>query len=125
MSPRYEPRRIADNSGVPWRTTPGGLRVVDLADVTPKPEEPVDDLDAKGYPILDAYVANESQWAIWCRYCCCWHYHGKSAGHRAEHCHKEDSPYMKTGYILRPIGKPIPRYKNGKPRPLEQEDGEG
>ena len=96
MSPRYEPRRIAANRGVPWRPTSGGLRIVDLADVTPKPKEPVDELDENGYPVLDAYERNDGYGlAVWCRYCRKWHVHGHGAGHRAEHCHKEDSPYLK------------------------------
>ena len=80
----------------------------------------VDELDENGYPILDAYERNDGYGlAVWCRCCRRWHVHGHGAGHRVEHCHREDSPYMKTGYVLRPIGKPVPTFNNGRPRPPE------
>lgn len=36
---------------------------------------------------------------FWCRYCNKWHQHGQGDGHRSAHCW--DSPYSKTGYILK------------------------
>ena len=120
MNRRYKPRRIADNSGVPWTITSGGLRTVNLADVTPKSKETGDEIDAQGFPILDAYDRLDGYGlAVWCRYCRKWHVHGHGSGHRVEHCHIEDSPYRKTGYILRPIWKPVPTFKNGNPKPPE------
>ena len=120
MNRRYNPQRIADNSGIPWRTTPEGLRVVDMPDVPSKAKEPEEERDAKGYPNLDAYKRPAGcGLSIRCRFCLRWHYHGHGAGHRLAHCHREDSPYHRSGYKLKPIGKPIPKYKNGKSRPPE------
>lgn len=82
--------------------------------------QPEEETDAKGYSILDAFDRLDGAGLmVWCRYCAKWHVPGHGAGHRGEHCHKEDSPYLKTGYILRPVGKPVPIYRNGKPRPPE------
>lgn len=59
--------------------------------------------------LLPAYIASESQWAIWCPACGCLHYHGPSPGHRTPHC----TPGVGTnacikGYFLVPTGKPLP-----------------
>jgi len=60
--------------------------------------------------------------AVWCRYCRYWHLHGDGAGHRVAICFSvAGSLYNETGYILRPVGKPIPRYKKGKPKPPDEE----
>ena len=118
MNKRYQPRRVPDNSDIPWETSPSGLRTVLLADVTPRSKEG-DEIDREGYPILDAYIANYCQWAVWCKFEKKWHYHGKAPGHRVAHCIKEDSPYHRTGYVLRETGLPMPRFKNGRPKPPE------
>lgn len=69
-------------------------------------------------PVLDAYDRNDGHGlAVWCRYCLKWHVHGHGAGDRAANCHVEDSPYIKTGYVLKPIGRPVPTYKNERPKP--------
>lgn len=82
MNIRYKPRRQTDTSNIPWVKTPGGLQVVDLADVP---------------PVLDAYNrADDNGLAVWCIFCKRWHCHGVGEDHRAAHCHVEDSPYIRT-----------------------------
>ena len=102
-------KRQPNNNAVPWKSSPGGLQVVDMADVP---------------PILDAYDRPDGHGlAVWSMYCRKWHVHGHGGGDRAAHCHVEDSPYIKSGYVLRPIGKPVPTFKNGKYKPPEVEQG--
>ena len=71
-------------------------------------------------PFLDAYDRKDGNGlAVWCRYCRRWHAHGHGRGNRAAHCHVGDSPYIKTGYLLKPIGMPVPTFKNGRLKPLD------
>ena len=71
-------------------------------------------------PVLEAYDRHDGcGYAVWCRHCKVWHYHGHGEGHRVAHCHDPESPYHRPGYTLRPIGKTVPTYKNGRPRPPE------
>ena len=37
---------------------------------------------------------------FWCPFCKHQHFHGEGEGHRSAHC-SEDSPFDKTGYILK------------------------
>jgi hypothetical protein len=37
---------------------------------------------------------------VWCHYCVRFHQHGAGYGHRAAHCRRDDSPYLRTGYVL-------------------------
>jgi len=60
-------------------------------------------------PLLPAYIASGSQWAIWCPVCGHLHFHGKAPGHREPHC----SPGVRVGrhiegYYLIPTGEPLP-----------------
>lgn len=41
---------------------------------------------------------------FWCIYCNRNHLHGRGEGHRIAHCCNEDSPYLKSGYILKVEG---------------------
>jgi hypothetical protein len=53
---------------------------------------------------------------VWCAYCVDWHFHGRGAGHRIEHCvthpplrwhtctHEACTCYKGRGYILCPVG---------------------
>ncbi|CKH71747.1 Uncharacterised protein [Streptococcus pneumoniae] len=34
-------------------------------------------------------------------YCRKFHHHGTGEGHRDAHCFEEDSPYIRTGYVLK------------------------
>lgn len=45
------------------------------------------------------------QLKVWCEYCNKYHFHGTEEGHRIAHCWKEDSPFNKTGYILKRSGE--------------------
>ena len=66
-------------------------------------------------PVLDAYDRQDGcGLAIWCIYCKRYHFHGHGEGHRVAHCFKEDSPYQRSGYTLKPIGLPIPT-RRGRP----------
>jgi hypothetical protein len=37
---------------------------------------------------------------FYCDFCKKVHTHGEGAGHRAAHCHNQNSPYGNSGYIL-------------------------
>ncbi|EEL38300.1 hypothetical protein bcere0020_43510 [Bacillus cereus Rock3-29] len=53
--------------------------------------------------------------STWCQYCRKFHHHGTGEGHRDAHCIEEDSPYIRTGYILKKMklgGKEITRKEN-------------
>lgn len=105
--------------------------VIDLTDAAPiaRPvADPVrdfllleDETDAGGYPIVEAVrTKSGAQLVFACRYCGCDHLHGAGErfgdgdGHRVAHCIVADSPYQKTGYILREVAslpKPVKRFK--------------
>ena len=53
-----------------------------------------------GIPIIQAYLHNNRA-VFWCEYCKTYHYHGPMDGHRVAHCISEDSPFNRTGYILK------------------------
>ncbi len=38
---------------------------------------------------------------FYCVFCNKYHLHGDGEGHRVAHCHNGDSPFDKTGYILK------------------------
>jgi len=50
-----------------------------------------------------------------CPWCGTFHYHGAGDpddgrkypryGHRVEHCHRQDGPFARFGYILTPVGE--------------------
>jgi len=103
MNRRYEPQRRPNNSNIHLRKSPSGLQVVDLSDVP---------------PVLDAHDRPDNGGlAVWCRYCLKWHLHGAGEGCRVAHCDKKDSPYTRSGYTLRAIGRPVPLDKNRKLKP--------
>ena len=66
-------------------------------------------------PVLDAYELGNGKCAVWCNNCGLWHFHGSrnTAVHVAAHCswmepweappdYPGDSPYLETGYWLKP-----------------------
>lgn len=58
------------------------------------------DLDA---PVLPAYrtrYGGIDRYAVWCKHCREWHFHGPAEGHREAHCSAPASPYHRTGYNL-------------------------
>ncbi len=56
---------------------------------------------ADGIPIIAA-VRSGNDLSFYCQYCKRKHYHGGKDGHRVAHCWvKPDSPFQKTGYILK------------------------
>lgn len=58
-------------------------------------------MNDKDIPVVDAVVRTDGKGLkMYCRYCKQWHLHGEGEGHRVAHCNN-DSPYKKTGYILR------------------------
>ncbi len=72
-------------------------------------------------PVLDAYDLGDGSCAVLCDHCRAWHRHGKSDSltHVAAHCawippelappdHPGNSPYMETGYWLKPAGPATP-----------------
>lgn len=69
------------------------------------------ELDENGVPYIDAYEANETQWAVWCEHCCWWHLHGAGPGDRVAHCFEPGSPYHRDGYNLRYVGKLTPEVR--------------
>ena len=75
--------------------------------------------DVANAPILDAYNIGHGTCVVWCDHCCLWHHHGahKTPIHVAAHCawiyppppeYSGDSPYLKTGYWLKPAGPATP-----------------
>lgn len=64
-------------------------------------------------PVLKCFPASETQVKAWCPYCRKWHLHGylesdrghKSLGAFRANCMDENSPFKKTGYILKKITK--------------------
>lgn len=54
-------------------------------------------------PLIKALPRPEGGFMFWCPYCKKWHYHGIGEGHRIAHCH--NSPYNKTGYIIKSFTK--------------------
>ena len=58
-------------------------------------------------PVLEAFESETGHLYVWCWHCGRWHTHGPGEGHRVAHCQDPQSPYMRTGYILRKKG-PLP-----------------
>ena len=107
MSHRYNFRRTPDKRNVPWQTSASGLRVGNRADVP------------QFWTLTIATTA------------VAWRSGASTAGVGTFTATVKDtgcplplqgSPYSQTGYILKPIGKPVPTFKNGKPRPPESSD---
>jgi hypothetical protein len=75
-------------------------------------------------PVLDAWDTGRGQWAVWCKYCQVYHFHGAMDGHRVAHCHDMDrrgrqlplNPYRTTGYILRYAGPVTPEMRRDMER---------
>lgn len=53
---------------------------------------------------------------VFCPWCCCFHHHSMGLGHRAAHCVLSDSPYLMTGYDMRPAGEYTPDMGRVAPR---------
>jgi len=51
-------------------------------------------------PIIKAFAVGPLA-VFWCEYCKTFHTHGNEDGHRVAHCVSKDSPFKKTGYILK------------------------
>lgn len=59
------------------------------------------------YPVLAAVERNaEGHLSAWCPFCRRWHHHGAGEGHRVAHCINPESPFHKTGYILKKVKPP-------------------
>jgi hypothetical protein len=56
-------------------------------------------------PTLKAMFTPAGFLTLWCEHCLLFHNHGKVPGHLAAHCVETDSPYLKTGYVLKPVQK--------------------
>lgn len=76
----------------------------------------VEKMAIKKVPIVLAIERDEKgNLSTWCQYCRKFHHHGIGEGHRDAHCFEEDSPYIRTGYILKKMklgGKEISRKEN-------------
>ncbi len=65
----------------------------------------------KDFPILKGFYSGSIQIKVWCPFCQVWHFHGatenftktKGEGHRDAYCTNENSPFKKTGYIIKVI----------------------
>ena len=91
------------------------------------------DEDRANAPVLDAYDLGNGACAVWCNHCCNWHCHGTrdTLRHVAAHCawippemappdFPGNSPYLETGYWLKPAGPATPevlRYITGQRLP--------
>ena len=59
-------------------------------------------MTSKKAPIVLAIERDEKgNLSTWCQYCRKFHHHGTGEGHRDAHCFVEDSPYIRTGYVLK------------------------
>ncbi|SEF46611.1 hypothetical protein SAMN04487919_101274 [Bacillus sp. ok061] len=59
-------------------------------------------MTSKKTPIVLAIERDEKgNLSTWCQYCRKFHHHGTGEGHRDAHCFEEDSPYIRTGYVLK------------------------
>jgi len=52
-------------------------------------------------PVLLAVEDDRGFLKAWCPFCRKYHYHGKNEGHRVAHCKDPNSPFHKTGYVLK------------------------
>lgn len=64
--------------------------------------------DAGTVPTIDA-LGDGKTLRFHCKFCFTWHVHGVQSGddgpiHRVAHCHQANSPYDRTGYVLRRAG---------------------
>lgn len=67
--------------------------------------------DAPGYQRRTAQIA------VWCPWCCRFHYHGwnptndgRHAEHRVAHCHDRKSPFNETGYYISVLRRSDPGF---------------
>lgn len=56
-------------------------------------------------PILLAITDSDGHLSAWCPFCAKMHRHGSGEGHRVAHCADPESPYKKSGYVLRDVTK--------------------
>jgi len=52
-------------------------------------------------PIVYAFTDGRTTSEFFCKYCNKEHRHGFGEGHRSAHCSNQNSPYNKTGYIIK------------------------
>ncbi|WP_235856736.1 hypothetical protein [Niallia taxi] len=63
------------------------------------------------YPVLEAFERNErGDLSVYCTFCKVFHHHSSDDGHKSAHCTNDESPYLKTGYIIK---KTFKRISNG------------
>lgn len=55
--------------------------------------------------IVDALIDEEGRLHCWCIHCGCYHHHGRGEGHRIAHCILDGSPFKRTSYYLRAVGR--------------------
>ncbi|WP_224771486.1 hypothetical protein [Metabacillus idriensis] len=56
------------------------------------------------YPVLQAFERDkDGMLSAWCPFCARFHHHGKEEGHKVAHCIDGNSPFEKTGYILKKV----------------------
>ena len=77
------------------------------------------DIDPADVPVLDAYIDATGELSVWCAYCRRWHAHANYEGHRLAHCDGE-TPYRRTGYVLRRVGLLTPAVKAHYQRPARR-----
>lgn len=61
------------------------------------------DKNNEAVPVVYAYDDGH-HYTMWCDFCRAWHRHGRGDGDVAAHCAYKDSPYRRTGYVLRCVG---------------------
>lgn len=59
------------------------------------------------YPVIltTPVIHPNGQWTqyFWCPFCKGYHSHGEGGGHRVAECWNPDSPFKRTGYIVKPV----------------------
>lgn len=83
---------------------PGGNQDYPVPPVPPLQGERGTESGAGEIPILPSYDVGP-QTVVWCGHCRQWHWHGIGDGLVGDHCWYDDSPYRKTGYITRSVGR--------------------
>jgi len=58
-------------------------------------------------PVVLCELADDLCWQFWCTFCHAYHVHGgghdgTDLGHRQAHCTEATSPFLATGYVLKP-----------------------
>ncbi len=68
-------------------------------------------------PERPGWQARQATIAVWCPWCCRFHFHGwdpaddgRHASHRCAHCHDPASPFDKSGYYISTVRATDPGY---------------